>query len=136
LKSSNRGRSSYRDTARQLSDRARKIPQKEEYLDLRDRTAGGAQVAHTFRCISRQRRDDMDQSQARIEIRNQGARRPPDPRTRIFDPFFTTKVTGLGLPIAQTLIRAQGGDIRLREDHQGPGAVFVIELPSGNDSDD
>jgi signal transduction histidine kinase len=70
-----------------------------------------------------------------IEIRDQGPGVPPDQRTRIFDPFFTTKArgTGLGLPIAQKLIRAQGGDIRLRDAHEGPGAVFVIELPSGSD---
>jgi len=71
----------------------------------------------------------------RIEIRDQGPGVPPDQRTRIFDPFFTSKArgTGLGLPIAQKLIRAQGGDIRLGEEPEGPGAVFVIELPSGSD---
>jgi signal transduction histidine kinase len=69
----------------------------------------------------------------RIEILDQGPGVPIDERLRIFDPFFTTKArgTGLGLPIAQKLIRAQGGDIRLREDYDGPGAAFVIELPSG-----
>lgn len=74
----------------------------------------------------------------RIEIRDQGAGVAPDQRTRIFDPFFTTKArgTGLGLPIAQKLIRAQGGDIRLREDDPGPGALFVIELPSGGNGDE
>ena len=74
----------------------------------------------------------------RIEIRDQGTGIPLDQRTQIFDPFFTTKArgTGLGLPIAQKLIRAQGGDIRLREDHQGSGALFVIELPSGSDNHD
>jgi signal transduction histidine kinase len=68
-----------------------------------------------------------------IEIRDQGPGVPPDQRARIFDPFFTTKArgTGLGLPIAQKLIRAQGGEIGLREDHEGPGAVFRIELPTG-----
>jgi signal transduction histidine kinase len=70
-----------------------------------------------------------------IEIHDQGPGIPPDQRTRIFDPFFTTKArgTGLGLPIAQKLIRAQGGDIRLRDEHEGRGAVFVIELPTGSD---
>ncbi len=70
-----------------------------------------------------------------IEIRDQGPGVPPDQRTRIFDPFFTTKArgTGLGLPIAQKLIRAQGGDIRLRDEHDGRGAVFVIELATGSD---
>jgi signal transduction histidine kinase len=74
----------------------------------------------------------------RVEIRDQGPGIPLDQRARIFDPFFTTKArgTGLGLPIAQKLIRAQGGEIRLGEGLQGPGAVFVIELPSGSDNHD
>jgi signal transduction histidine kinase len=71
----------------------------------------------------------------RIEIRDQGPGIPLEQRPRIFDPFFTTKArgTGLGLPIARKLIRAQGGDILLREDYDGPGAAFVIELPSEGD---
>ncbi|HSF15055.1 MAG TPA: ATP-binding protein [Vicinamibacteria bacterium] len=68
-----------------------------------------------------------------IEIRDEGPGIPRDDRTRIFDPFFTTKArgTGLGLPIAQKLIRAQGGDIRLLEEPARQGAAFVIDLPAG-----
>src|SRR3970282_277579 len=57
----------------------------------------------------------------RVEIRDQGPGIPPEQRARIFDPFFTTKArgTGLGLSIARKLIRAQGGGIRLGEDHHG-----------------
>jgi len=68
----------------------------------------------------------------RIEIRDQGPGIPPADRERIFDPFFTTKArgTGLGLSIARKLIRAQGGEIFLDDQHDGPGAVFAIDLPS------
>lgn len=74
----------------------------------------------------------------RIEIQDEGPGIPADARARIFDPFFTTKArgTGLGLPIAQKLIRAQGGEIRLKERHAGPGAAFVVELPAESDHHD
>ncbi|HXV60582.1 MAG TPA: ATP-binding protein [Vicinamibacteria bacterium] len=68
-----------------------------------------------------------------MEIRDEGPGVRRDDRTRIFDPFFTTKArgTGLGLPIARKLIRAQGGDIRLLEESGQQGAAFVIDLPAG-----
>jgi two-component system, NtrC family, sensor histidine kinase HydH len=70
----------------------------------------------------------------RIEVRDDGPGIPTDARKRVFDPFFTTKArgTGLGLPIAQKLIRAQGGDIRLAAEHDGRGTVFVVDLPMGS----
>lgn len=36
---------------------------------------------------------------------------------------------GLGLALARSLARAQGGDLRLAENH-GPGATFVLTLPA------
>lgn len=51
-------------------------------------------------------------------------------RARIFDPFFTTRRaeggTGMGLPIVQRMLQAQGADIRLLDQ---PGAAFEISLP-------
>lgn len=53
-------------------------------------------------------------------------------RARIFEPFFTTRRavggTGLGLPIAASLLEAAGGAIRL-EPGEGPGTCFELELP-------
>ncbi len=51
-------------------------------------------------------------------------------RARIFEPFFTARReqggTGLGLPIARSLLSVTGGTIALTD---GPGARFVIALP-------
>jgi two-component system sensor histidine kinase HydH len=71
----------------------------------------------------------------RIEVRDEGPGVSAEASLHLFDPFFTTKArgTGLGLSIARKLIRAQGGDIRLKEEHAGPGAAFVIELQAGSD---
>ena len=57
-----------------------------------------------------------------------------DPKTldRIFDPFFTTKKvgegTGLGLGIADQIIRAHVGDISVTSE-SGTGTVFTARLP-------
>ena len=37
--------------------------------------------------------------------------------------------TGLGLYIVRTLVRRLGGDVRVRDNEAGPGAVFEVELP-------
>lgn len=37
--------------------------------------------------------------------------------------------TGLGLYIVRTLVRRLGGDVRVRDNDEGPGAVFQVELP-------
>lgn len=50
-------------------------------------------------------------------------------RDRIFEPFFTTRRaaggTGMGLPIVQRMLQAQGAGISLQP---GPGAVFEIRF--------
>jgi two-component system sensor kinase FixL len=50
---------------------------------------------------------------------------------RLFDPFFSTKEegTGLGLPISNTLIRAQEGTLGYRPNVPG-GACFFFRLPT------
>jgi C4-dicarboxylate-specific signal transduction histidine kinase len=49
----------------------------------------------------------------------------------LFDRFFTTRETGmgLGLPIAQSIIEAHGGHIRVDNDSALGGARFVFDLP-------
>ena len=51
---------------------------------------------------------------------------------RLFDPFFTTKPvgqgTGLGLPIARSIVDAAGGRIEV-ESEPGRGATFRVHLP-------
>jgi len=52
-------------------------------------------------------------------------------RERLFEPFFTTRRaaggTGLGLPIARSLIEAHGGTIVIADAEAG--AAFEVTLP-------
>jgi len=72
---------------------------------------------------------------AAIEVRDDGPGMSPEVAAQAFDPFFTTKAegqgTGLGLPIAQGIIREHGGQIALVTS-PGAGATFTIELPAGH----
>ena len=62
---------------------------------------------------------------------------PPIPRAdlpRLFEPFFTTREggTGLGLATAHSIIRAHGGNIRVRSE-EGAGTEFDVVLPIPDD---
>ena len=65
-----------------------------------------------------------------IEIEDHGRGISADDLPRIFEPFFTTRPdgTGLGLAIVHKVIRAHGGDIRVRST-LGGGSTFTITLP-------
>jgi signal transduction histidine kinase len=66
-----------------------------------------------------------------IEIEDHGRGIGPDDLPRIFEPFFTTRPdgTGLGLAIVHKVIRAHGGDIKVRST-LGGGSTFTITLPA------
>jgi C4-dicarboxylate-specific signal transduction histidine kinase len=70
--------------------------------------------------------------QVEIRVRDSGPGIPPEVAKRIFDPFFTTKEvgagTGLGLSITYSIIQEHQGTILL-EEHEGGGALFLIQLP-------
>ncbi len=66
-----------------------------------------------------------------IEVEDHGRGIGADDLLRIFEPFFTTRPdgTGLGLAICHKVVRAHGGDIRVRS-AIGEGSTFTIVLPA------
>jgi signal transduction histidine kinase len=67
----------------------------------------------------------------RLDLADDGPGIAPADRERLFEPFFPTRRadggTGLGLPIARSLLDAGNGTIRLEDSEAG--AHFAIELP-------
>jgi signal transduction histidine kinase len=67
----------------------------------------------------------------RIQFADDGPGVPAGDRDRLFEPFFTSRRaeggTGLGLPIARSLLAADGGSIALRRSETG--ACFEVVLP-------
>ena len=68
-----------------------------------------------------------------LEVADEGPGIRPENLDRVFEPFFTTKPagkgTGLGLHIARSVLREQGGDI-MAGNRNGGGAVFRVFLPA------
>jgi signal transduction histidine kinase len=66
----------------------------------------------------------------KVSIADSGSGIPADKLQQIFEPFFTTKEkgTGLGLPIARTILERSGGEISAENRPHG-GAVFRFSLP-------
>ena len=65
-----------------------------------------------------------------IEIANTGSYIAPHERGRIFQPFVSGRCngTGLGLTIAQQIVYAHGGSVRVASDPE-EGTVFTVQLP-------
>jgi PAS domain S-box-containing protein len=76
---------------------------------------------------------DSNQGRVVIDIFNTGERISVEDSERLFNPFFTTKPggIGLGLSIAQQIVTAHGGNIRVMNEEEGErkGVIFRIELP-------
>jgi two-component system, NtrC family, nitrogen regulation sensor histidine kinase NtrY len=71
-----------------------------------------------------------NQEMARIEVADNGNGISPEHKARLFEPYFSTKKqgTGLGLVIANTIIREHKGSIVV-QDNEPKGTKFIIELP-------
>ncbi|MCU0819138.1 MAG: HAMP domain-containing histidine kinase [Beijerinckiaceae bacterium] len=70
--------------------------------------------------------------QVRLDIRDSGPGIPPRIRETLFQAFSGSGQrgsTGLGLTIAQELLRGMGGDMTLMETPAGEGAHFRLSLP-------
>jgi len=69
-----------------------------------------------------------------LTVTDDGPGVPEADRDRLFEPFFTSRRasggTGLGLPIARSLLEASHAGIALVE--SGQGAVFRVTLPAAN----
>ncbi len=67
-----------------------------------------------------------------VQIKDNGCGMSPDELAHIFDPFYSMSSTelwrGLGLPVAQSIIRGMNGQI-LVDSQLGKGTVFTIMLP-------
>ncbi len=67
-----------------------------------------------------------------VHVDDNGPGVAPEDRARIFEPFITSKPTGsgLGLPIAQTVVTQIGGRLEVTCSPRG-GARFTMHLPRG-----
>ena len=74
-------------------------------------------------------RRDAERDLAEVRISDSGTGIPKEDLTHIFDPFVTTKRqgTGLGLPIARTIIESYGGTIWA--ENRQRGAMFCFTMP-------
>ncbi len=88
-----------------------------------DASKPGAEV--TLRAVP------ANDGQVAIEVEDKGRGIETADLARIFEPFFTTRPdgTGLGLAICHKVVRAHGGDIRVRS-AVGEGSTFTVVLPA------
>jgi signal transduction histidine kinase len=67
-----------------------------------------------------------------VQVEDTGPGMSAETRARMFDPFFTTRAAGgsrgLGLAIANEIVRKHGGDIRVFS-AEGAGSVVEVRLP-------
>ncbi|MDA2929926.1 PAS domain S-box protein [Acidobacteria bacterium AH-259-O06] len=74
----------------------------------------------------------IDHNQVQVEVIDTGQGIPEQNLGRVFEPFFTTRQpgegTGLGLAVTYSIIKAHGGDIKLKS-KPGDGTKVMIELP-------
>ncbi len=72
-----------------------------------------------------------------IAVEDNGNGIPKANKDKIFQPFFTTKPTGqgtgLGLSLSYDIIKAHGGDLRVKST-EGEGTEMIIFLPINDDS--
>jgi two-component system CheB/CheR fusion protein len=84
-------------------------------------------------------RDDEDD--VAIEVEDTGTGLGPEDLGHVFTPFWragtgkgSRKGLGLGLAIAQNLIKGHGGSLRAQSPGLGMGCVFTIRMPRESDA--
>jgi len=80
--------------------------------------------------VSAVRAGDGEAEFAEVEIGDSGVGISEEELHKIVEPFYTTKArgTGLGLPIAQRIIEAHEGELRI-ESREGEGTKVTVRLP-------
>lgn len=73
-----------------------------------------------------------------ISVADDGVGVPDADKERIFERFYQTREgtrqgTGIGLSLVSEFIQMHGGKIHV-EDNPTGGAIFIVELPAGNDA--
>jgi signal transduction histidine kinase len=82
------------------------------------------------------RRETRDGSSgALLSVQDAGIGFKPEEMDRLFEAFYTTKSDGMGmgLAISRSIIEAHGGRL-CAEPNSGPGATFLISLPTAGDN--
>lgn len=72
-----------------------------------------------------------EESSVNISFKDIGLGIPPSLKERVFEPFMThgkKNGVGLGLPLAEKIIKEHGGEISI-ESEVGEGANFIVKLP-------
>jgi len=79
--------------------------------------------------VSTKKMDD----QVLISVRDNGQGIPAKVLDKIFQPFFTTKPTGqgtgLGLSLSYDIVKAHGGELKVKT-KEGEGTEFIVQLPA------
>jgi two-component system NtrC family sensor kinase len=81
-------------------------------------------------------RSSMEGKHVRVEVTDTGSGIPADALPHIWENYFTTKAsgdgTGLGLPVAKTIVEEHGGKISVSTT-SAAGTTFAVLLPAGAD---
>jgi signal transduction histidine kinase len=98
-------------------------------LNAMDAVAGRSEDRRTIVLSAESIRDKVV-----VAVHDRGRGIAPVDLPKVFESFFSTKTTGmgLGLSVANSLVRAHGGRIWVESD-PGEGTVFRVELPLENE---
>ncbi len=93
---------------------------------------GGALVARLSVHTRREPAEERDEAYVEVSITDSGVGMSAEQMSRVFEPFYTTKkdrqAFGLGLPVAQSMVKGWGGWIELSS-QPGQGACVRILMP-------